>query len=373
MGFYDLLQEWPAEKVDAAIAGSTARDVRLAMERERPGPRQLAALLSPLAGTMLEAMARKAALLTTRHFGRAVQLFTPLYLSDHCTNHCVYCGFNNQQPGRRRQLSLDEIRAEAKAIAATGLRQVLVLTGDAPHIATLTYLEQALDVLRACFPAIILEIYALTTPEYARLIAAGAEGLTIYQETYDQRLYARMHPAGPKQDYHFRLNAPERGCRAGMRWVGISALYGLGDWRRDAFWTALHGRWLQDRHPGVEIGLSIPRMRPHAGQWLPEHAVTDRQLTQILLAQRLFLPRAAITVSTRECATLRDNLLPLGVTRLSAGVSTAVGGHAASHDGRPQFEVNDTRDVSEIIRMLKTKARQPVFKDWQPLAQEKPW
>jgi len=153
-----------------------------------------------------------------------------------------------------------------------------------------------------------------------------------------------------------------------MRWMGISALYGLGDWRKDAFWTALHGRWLQDRYPGVEIGLSVPRMRPHAGKWQPDQAVTDRELTQILLAQRLFLPRAAITVSTRESAAFRDNLLPLGVTRFSAGVCTAVGGHAAPQDSRPQFDVNDTRDVAEITRMLQTKGWQPVFKDWQPLS-----
>lgn len=366
MGFAEVMDAYAGQNMSTAILGSQRRDVLRALEKNRPGPEDLLALLSPAAGTMLEDLARKASALTLQHFGRAVQLFTPLYVSDFCTNRCLYCGFNMEQQNRRRQLSLDEVRFEAERIAATGLRQILVLTGDARAMAPPEYLEQVLTVLRDCFPSLLLEVYALTRDEYARMIAAGAEGLTIYQETYDQELYARLHPGGPKQDYAFRLDAPERACRAGMRWVGIGALYGLGDWRTDAFWAAMHARWLQDRHPGAEIGLSLPRMRPHAGAWQPEHPVSDRELTQILLAQRLFLPRAGITLSTRESARLRENLLPLGVTRLSAGVSTSVGGHGSEQAGTPQFEVADDRSVGDIAAMLRSKGYQPVFKDWQP-------
>ncbi len=344
------------------------QDVDRALDKDRLGPEDLLALLSPAADSMLEDLAWRAAEITLRHFGRAVQLFTPLYVSDYCTNRCVYCGFNAAQAGSRRQLSLKEVRSEAEAVALTGLKQILLLTGDARAKASLDYLEDCLGVLQKYFPSLILEIYALDRQEYSRLIAAGAEGLTIYQETYDHELYARLHPSGPKRDFAFRLNAPERACQAGMRWVGIGALYGLGDWREDAFWAAMHARWLQDRYPGSEIGLSLPRMRPHAGGWQSDHPVSDRELTQILLAQRLFLPRAAITLSTRESPRLREKLLPLGVTRISAGVSTSVGGHAADQAGTPQFEVADNRSVADIAAMLRRQGYQPVFKDWQPLA-----
>jgi 2-iminoacetate synthase len=367
MSFAEVMGTYAGLDMSKAIHGYQRQDVLRALDKDRLGPDDLLTLLSPVAGTMLEELARKAAAVTLRHFGRAVQLFTPLYVSDFCTNRCVYCGFNAEQKNKRRQLTLEEVRVEAEHIATTGLRQILVLTGDARAKAPPEYLEQVLAVLREFFPSLLLEVYALTQEEYARMIAAGAEGLTIYQETYDPEQYARMHLSGPKQDYVFRLDTPERACRAGMRWVGIGALYGLGEWRMDAFWAAMHARWLQDRYPGAEIGLSLPRMRPHAAGWQPEHPVSDRDLAQILLAQRLFLPRATITLSTREAPGLRENLLPLGVTRLSAGVSTSVGGHGADQAGTPQFEVADDRGVGEIAAMLRNKGYQPVFKDWQPL------
>jgi len=369
VSFAEVMDAYAGLDLPKAMRECRTRDVIRALDKDRLGPEDLPALLSPAAGNMLEDLAQRAAQVTLRQFGRTVQLFTPLYVSDFCTNRCLYCGFNAAQAGPRRQLSLDEVRAEAEAVAAMGLKQVLLLTGDARHKATLEYLEGCLGVLREYFQSLILEIYALTTQEYARLIAAGAEGLTIYQETYDQDLYARLHPSGPKRDYAFRLEAPERGCAAGMRWVNVGALYGLGEWRLDAFWTVMHARWLQDRYPSTEIGLSLPRMRPHAGGRQPEHPVSNRELTQILLAQRLYLPRASITLSTRESPTMRENLLPLGVTRLSAGVSTSVGGHGATAGigtRTPQFEVADDRSVAEITTMLREKGFQPVFKDWQP-------
>lgn len=366
MGFQKVMAEYRGLNVAAAAHRYSEQDVVQALGEHRLGPEDLLALLSPAGACMLEDLAQKAAQLTLRHFGRTVQLFTPLYLSDYCANRCVYCGFNADQANPRKQLSQEEVRREAEAIAATGLKQILLLTGDARRKATPDYLEDCLKVLREFFPSLLLEIYALTTDEYARLIAAGAEGLTIYQETYDEDLYGQIHPSGPKRDYRFRLDAPQRGCEAGMRWVGISALYGLGDWRLDAFWTAMHARWLQDRYPGVEIGLSLPRMRPHAGGWQPQEPVSDRNLTQVLLALRLFLPRAGITLSTREAPALRENLLPLGVTRLSAGVSTSVGGHGPGTSGTPQFEISDPRTVTGITAMLRSKGYQPIFKDWQP-------
>ena len=212
-----------------------------------------------------------------------------------------------------------------------------------------------------------MEIYALDPQGYGRLIQAGVDSLTIYQETYNQSLYARLHPGGPKQDYRFRLNAPEHACRAGMRAVNIGALLGLDDWRRDAFLCGLHANYLQDRYPQTEISVSLPRMRPHAGGYQPEYIVEDRHIVQIMTAMRLFMPRAGITISTRESARFRDRLLPLGVTRMSAGSCTAVGGRTNEGNRVGQFDISDERSVAEMAAMLRRAGWQTVYKDWQAI------
>ncbi len=205
----------------------------------------------------------------------------------------------------------------------------------------------------------------MSTTDYARLICAGVDGLTVFQETYDPALYAVLHPAGPKRDFAFRLNTPQRGAEAGMRVVNIGALLGLADWRREIFATGLHAAWLQRTYPGVDVAVSLPRMRPHAGAFEPACIVSDRDLVQAMTALRLFVPRLSITISTREAPVFRDNILPLGVTRMSAGVSTAVGGHAKPGQAG-QFEISDDRGVDEVCHMLRAKGYQPVFKDWEP-------
>jgi 2-iminoacetate synthase len=355
------------------FAAASEGDVRRALAGPCREPGDLLALLSPAAVPFLEEMAGRASRLTLQHFGRTIQLFTPLYLSNHCANHCVYCGFNATNDIPRSQLTLEQVEAEASAIAATGLRQLLILTGESRAKASPEYLESCLAVLRRHFPSISMEIYAMEQHEYERMIRAGIDGLTLFQETYDQTLYARLHPRGPKRDYRFRLDAPERACRAGMRVVNIGALLGLGDWRRDALLTGLHAAYLQRRYPEVDIAVSLPRMRPHAGAFQPASIVSDAELVQIMLALRLFLPRLGITISTRETARLRDNLLPLGVTRMSAGVSTAVGGHSRDDETEGgsvgQFEISDDRSVDEMCAMLRARGFQPVFADWQPPAQ----
>ena len=217
------------------------------------------------------------------------------------------------------------------------------------------------------FPSVSIEIYAMETDEYAALVKSGVDGLTIYQETYDETLYATLHPRGPKKDFRYRLDAPERGCQAGMRVVNVGALLGLGDWRRDAFITGMHGAYLQDRYPNVDISVSLPRMRPHAGEFQPQSIVSDRDMVQTMLAMRIFLPRLGITVSTRESAEFRENILPLGVTKMSAGVSTAVGGHSQDGDKVGQFDISDERSVAEMCAALRERGYQPVFKDWEPI------
>jgi 2-iminoacetate synthase len=328
------------------------------------------ALMSPAASGLLEEMAQEASRVTARQFGRTISLFTPLYLSNFCTNHCVYCGFNCRNQIHRSMLTLDQVDAEGQAIAATGLKHLLILTGDAPAKAGVDYLEACTRVLARYFPSVSVEVFALTEEEYARLNRAGVDGLTMFQETYDEALYATLHPKGPKRDFRFRLDAPERGCRAGLRTVNIGALLGLGDWRRDALLTGLHAAYLVHRYPQTEIAVSLPRMRPHAGGWQPATIADDRDMVQFMTALRLFLPRVGITISTREDARFRENILPLGVTRMSAGVSTAVGGHSdegSDDENTGQFEISDGRSVDEMCAALRARGYQPVFKDWEPI------
>ncbi|WP_419788320.1 2-iminoacetate synthase ThiH [Pseudodesulfovibrio sp.] len=370
MSFYSTCTEWMNGGLDERIAAMTEVDVRRALVADNPGPLDLLAMLSPAATPHLEAMAQKASRLTLQHFGRTIHLFTPLYLSNFCNNHCVYCGFNSKNRIPRSQLTLEEVEVEAKAIASTGLKNLLILTGDCRAKAGPDYLRDCVTVLRSYFPSVSIEIYAMEEGEYAALAAEGVDGMTMFQETYDEKLYPTLHPRGPKSDFRFRLDAPERACRAGMRVVNIGALLGLADWRHDAFLTGLHAGWLMDRYPEVDIATSLPRMRPHAGAYQPATVVSDRDLVQVLLAMRIYRPRLGITISTREAPAFRENLLPLGVTRVSAGVSTAVGGHAEK-DGEDesvgQFEISDGRSVDEMCAVLRERGFQPVFKDWEPI------
>lgn len=354
------------EPLEERMAAATGHDALRALERERVGEDGFLALLSPAAGQHLEAMAGRARDLTLRRFGRTVSLFTPLYVSNHCANHCRYCGFAAPNSIPRSRLTMDEVRAEGEAIAATGLRQLLLLTGESPARAGVDYLEDCVRTLRPLFPSMAVEVFPMATDDYKRLAAAGVDGLTVFQETYDPDLYAELHPAGPKRDYAWRLDTPMRGAEAGLRVVNIGALLGLTGWRREIFITGLHAAWLMKRYPGVDVAVSLPRMRPHAGAFQPASPVSDRELVQAMTALRIFLPRLSITISTRETPSFRDNILPLGVTRMSAGVSTAVGGHAKAGE-TGQFEISDPRSVDEVCAMLKKRGYQPVFKDWEPL------
>jgi len=354
--------------LDERFDSVTEADVVRVLGKETPGEADFAILLSPVAANFIEQMAQKANRLTVQHFGRTMHLFTPLYLANHCANHCVYCGFNCKNDIPRSRLTMAQLEEEAAAIAATGLKHLLILTGEAPARAGVDYLVECMGVLRRYFPSVSIEVFAMDEEDYARLVEAGVDGLTIYQETYDEPLYAKLHPKGPKKDFFYRLDAPERGCKAGMRVVNIGALLGLGDWRKDALMTGLHANYLMGLYPDVDFAVSLPRMRPHAGGWEPSTIATDRDMVQIMLALRLFMPRLGVTVSTRESAQFREHILPLGVTKMSAGVSTAVGGHTQDNDQVGQFEISDDRSVEEMCSMLRARGYQPVFKDWEPIA-----
>ncbi len=370
MSFYPICAEYNDAPLAEQFGSVTEHDVRRALNKTTVSPEDFLALLSPAAVPFLEEMAARASQLTLQNFGRTIQLFTPLYMANFCTNKCVYCGFNTKNKIPRSQLEPEELEKEGKAIAATGLKHLLILTGDARAKSSPEYIESAVKILRKHFPSVSIEIYAMTEDEYASLVQAGVDGMTMFQETYNEKLYPDLHPAGPKNDYRFRLDAPERACKAGMRVVNIGALLGLDDWRHDALKTGIHAAYLQNNYPEVDIAVSLPRIRTHVGDaFTPKSIVSDSDLVQNMLALRIFLPRCGITISTREAPQFRENILPLGVTRMSAGVSTEVGGHTCNEDEEKvgQFDISDDRSVDEMCAVLRKHGYQPVFKDWHPL------
>jgi len=364
--FQEVLLTWPAERRIAGATEAGTEDVLDVLDKELLRPGDFLTLLSPPAAEYLENMARKAHDLTLRYFGRAVQLFTPLYLSDICTNQCRYCGFNAKNKQPRRHLSVEEACAEARIIADTGLGHILLLTGDARKVSSPKYIAGIVQAIKPRFASVGVEVYALTEEEYILLISAGVDGMTMFQETYNPKIYAWLHPAGPKRDYAFRLAAPERAARAGMRSLGIGALLGLESFEQDTFATGLHAWWLQRTFPGVEVSVSVPRICPHEGDFDVPHAVDDKNFVQYITALRCFLPRIGITCSTRENDFIRDHIVPIGVTSVSAGVSTAVGGRATLNNGsHGQFEISDRRSVEEMTADLAGVGYQTVVKDWE--------
>jgi len=340
---------------------------RLSSDVEDRQARQFISLLSPTDEKHLEQMAQMAHDITLRNFGRTIQLYTPLYLSNYCDNQCVYCGFSAKNDIERKRLTLDEVGKEAEFISSTGLKHILILTGESPENSPIGYIKDCVRILRNFFISISIEIYPLTEDEYAELISEGVDGLTIYQETYDEAVYKMMHPAGPKSDYRFRLDAAERGAKAGMRSVNIGVLLGLADWRMEAFFLGLHARYLQDKFHDVEIGVSLPRIRPISSNYVAPRPISDRDMVQMMLALRVYLPRLGITLSTRELPAFRDDLIGLGITRMSAGSTTTVGGRTLKEGGRrahPQFGILDHRSIGQIKAALERKGYQPVLKDW---------
>jgi len=370
MSYYDVLLQHRGLPFEKIFRDLSSQEVERAIHSDAQDPERLLALLSPAAEELLEPMAQKAHALTLKHFGRTIQLYTPMYLSNYCENQCAYCGFNAANEMPRRKLTLEEVEKEAAFIASTGIKHLLILTGDSREKSPPAYIKECLQTLMKYFSSISAEIYALTEEEYADLAHSGVDGLTLYQETYDETVYAKVHKSGPKRDFRFRLDAPERAAKNGMRSVNVGTLLGLNEWRKEVFLMGLHAQYLQDRYGEVEIGVSLPRLQPHAGDFQDITRVSDKHIAQTLMALRLFLPRLGIALSTRESAGLRENLLPLGITRMSAGSTTRVGGHTITSPGEEnasQFEISDPRDVEEVKNMLAARGYQPVLKDWMPI------
>jgi 2-iminoacetate synthase len=365
MSFYRKIEQYRDVDLEDFFSKVTPQDIERILEKDKLGELDFLALLSEQAARYLEPMAQKARQLTIQYFGRTIQLYIPLYISNYCTNECIYCGFNRSNAIDRRKLSLREIEIEAKAIAQSGMQHILLLAGEAKAVTPLDYLEEAVKILSKYFASVAIEIFPMDEPEYRCLKQAGVDGLTLYQEVYDEKIYSRVHLHGKKTDYRYRLDAPERGARAGFRSVNIGPLLGLGENRSEIFLAGLHAKYLDDRFLETEIGLSLPRFNPAEGAFTPEDVVDDRGFVQFLTALRLFLPRCGIAISTRERAAFRDRLMHLGPTRFSAGSCTGVGGYAENgKKGTSQFEITDERSVDEVVAAIRAQGYQPVYKDW---------
>lgn len=342
----------------------TAKDVQKALDSENIGLDEYAVLLSPIADAFLEQMAVRAQAETRKHFGNAVTLFTPLYIANYCENECVYCGFNCKNKIHRARLDYDEIEIELKKIADSGLKEILLLTGESRKMSSVEYIGEALKIARKYFTTIGIEIYPLNTDEYAYLKKCGADFVSVYQETYSLEKYNEQHLGGSKRIFPYRFNAQERAILAGMRGVSFGALLGLDDFRKDAFAVGVQATLIQRKYPHVEIGFSVPRLRPYINNAENNpRDVHERQLLQVMLAYRLLMPFAGITISTRERAGFRDNVIGLMATKISAGVKVGVGGHDGEQKGDEQFEISDPRSVDEIVDSIAKKGLQAVFTD----------
>ncbi|GBE12029.1 2-iminoacetate synthase [bacterium BMS3Abin13] len=353
---FSQLRQW--------LAPATGDDVRAALTRKRLDIHDLAALLSPAAEQFLPEMAARSGEVTIQRFGRTTQIYAPLYLSNFCINRCAYCGFAAGNPIPRRKLTLDEAEAEAMILYKRGFRHILLVSGEAPKTLGVDYLEAITLRLRDRFAALSIEVQPLDEDEYDRLFKAGITAVAVYQETYDRRVYDRVHLAGKKCDYDYRIGTPDRAGAAGYREIGIGALLGLADWRAEGLALGLHLQWLRKRFWQTAFTVSFPRLRPAAGAFEPLVTVSEKNLSQLMFSLRLFDPDVGLILSTREEARFRDGMLGLAPTRYSAGSCTAPGGYTSGeHDGE-QFSIGDLRTMSEVCSMVAAKGFDPVCKDW---------
>jgi len=364
MSFYDVIRTYRWEEIAGEIGRRSGPDVERALASRSPGLDDLLSLLAPAAEPFLEVMAQRAHRLTVQRFGRVMGMFAPLYLSNVCTNQCVYCGFNAANSVSRVTLTPEEAEREAESIRRLGFRSVLLLSGEAPQVITEEYFKRVLEKLRPHFTSIGIEMFPMSVERYRELVGQGVDSLTVFQETYDESRYGEFHRGGRKRDYRWRLETPERGGAAGFRRLGIGPLLGLNDWRVEGFFVALHANYLLRNCWRSQVAISFPRLRSSAGGYAPPAPVNDRDLVQLICALRLVLPDAGFTLSTRESSSLRDHLIPLGITTMSAGSHTEPGGYARESRGGAQFAVADGRSPGAVAEVLCRLGYEPVWKEW---------
>jgi 2-iminoacetate synthase len=365
---------------------------RASMRKGELSLEDFAHLISPAGVELLEPLSRRSQQMTRQRFGKVIRLFAPLYLSNECINACRYCGFSRGNPILRVTLTPEEVQREARALLGQGFRNILLVSGEHPKFVSTDYLARCVSLLHEEVPSLSLEIGPMETEDYRPLVQAGAEGLVVYQETYDRAVYGAMHTAGPKRNFERRMETPERAYAAGFRRLGIGALYGLGDWRLEAICVAAHASYLLRNCWKAQLTISLPRLRPCAGEFQPLTHLSDRELVQLVCAFRLMFPDVGLVLSTRESAKLRNGLIPLGITLISAGSHTEPGGYTgagkemlhhtergrivelgasewATADNRPvhatsQFQIADERSPGEVADLIRQLGYEPVWKDW---------
>lgn len=359
-------------------------------EQPTPTMKRLESLLSDPSSESLERLARQSQQATRRHFGRTMRIFAPLYLSNECVNNCSYCGFSRDADILRTSLTVEQVVTEARHLHQQGFRNLLLVAGEHPKFVSEGYLQECLDALKPFIPTLGIEVGPMEDSQYREIVNHGAEGLVVYQETYDRQVYETLHTAGPKKNFNWRLDCPERAYAGGFRRIGIGALFGLADWKLEAMALCAHLEYLYRHCWKAQMTVAFPRMRPYAGNYHytpdPKRYLADRDLLRLVCALRILFPQVGIVMSTREPAGLRDALAPLGVTHMSAGARTEPGGYtgAGSEDlhltvkGRrvelksatgcekatEQFRINDTRSAAEIAQMLRQQQIDPIWKDW---------
>ena len=392
MSFAPELDALPVARLIDRSLNASEVVVRESMARPEHSLNDFAHLISPAATKFLEQLSLRSQQITRQRFGKVMRLFAPLYLSNECINRCSYCGFSRDNPILRLTLSVEEVKREAQALLDQGFRNLLLVSGEHPKFASTSYLVDCVKVLRGIAPSISLEVGPMTEEIYRSMVEAGADGLVAYQETYDRRIYAEVHTAGPKRNFEWRLETPERAYAAGFRRLGIGALFGLSDWRGDAICVAAHAAYLLRNCWTASLTISLPRLRPCAGNFQPLTWMSDRDLVQLVCAFRLVFPDVGLVLSTREPAELRDGLIPLGITLMSAGSHTEPGGYTgagqeklhqtergrmiqvqasvrsgATTAATEQFKIADSRSPGEIADLVRRLGYEPVWKDWDPV------
>ncbi|WP_461538543.1 2-iminoacetate synthase ThiH [Spongorhabdus nitratireducens] len=364
MSFHDVYNQLNPDQLRLEINSKQQSDVEVALAKTKLDINDFQALISPAAAPYLETMARRSQQLTRQRFGNTMQLYIPLYLSNKCTNICTYCGFSLGNKIRRKTLSMEELDQEIAAIKAMGFEHILIVTGEADGTVGMDYFREVMPHLRKHFAHISFEVQPLDQADYEELIELGLNAVLVYQETYQREPYARFHLRGSKQDFDYRLDTADRLGKAGVEKIGIGSLLGLDEWRLDNLYTAFHLDYLEKTYWRTRYSLSVPRLRPCEGSFSPEHPVSERQLLQLICAWRLFKPELEISLSTRESARFRDNVMSLGVTTMSAWSSTHPGGYANRDESLEQFSIDDNRRPDEVAVAIREKGLEPVWKDW---------
>ncbi|MBI5700254.1 2-iminoacetate synthase ThiH [Candidatus Saganbacteria bacterium] len=364
MTFIEIIEKIDPKTLLANTKECSENAVRKVLGKDKLDINDFVVLLCDSASKIVEELAQKANIQTLKNFGRTITMYAPLYINNECDNHCEYCGFSEKLEGKRISLSVAEVIAEANILYEKGFRHVLLVSGEKKDKITQEYLKEIIAKLHKQFDSIAIEIFPLEEEEYLELFNAGADSLTLYQEAYDRDVYKKFHLSGPKSDYNFRLLTPERAGRAGFSRISIGTLLGLSHWKEEAIYLASHAQYLKKVFWKSHISVSFPRLKSSAANFKVPFEVSDRELVQLICALRLFLPTIGLTLSTREDQALRDNLIPLGITQMSAESKTNPGGYGNIGDAEKQFEVSDKRSLQDVAASISNKGYEPVYKDW---------